>query len=99
LQAGKKRDSFDHLLDEIKHLSRVADRRIEKLESGKAKTPGMLDDAELALLRAKRDILRLGAAHGELLRTATPQETVNWQIDQLWSIQLLLVDQLFEQGM
>lgn len=99
LKAGKKRDSFNHLLDEIKHLSRIAARRIELLESTDAKTRGTIDASELAMLRAKHEVLRLGAVHGELLRSASPQVKIDWQLEQLWSIQLLFADQLFEQGM
>ena len=99
LKAGKKRDSFDRLLAETKHLSRIAARRVEKVESANAKMPGTVNDTEVALLRAKHDILRLGAAHGELLRSASRQEKIDWQLEQLRSIQLLLADRMFEQGM
>jgi len=99
LKAGRKRDSFDHLLDEIKHLSHIAARRIEVMDAATAKNPGVVDDAELALLRATHDILRLGAAQGELLRSAAPQEKIDWQFEQLWTIQLLVADQLFDDGM
>ena len=99
LKAGKKRDSFDRLLDEMGHLGLITARRIEQLESANAKGPGMVDEAEIALLRARHDILRLGAAHGELLRSADRQEKIDWQLEQLRSIQLLLADHLFEQGL
>lgn len=99
LKAGNKRDSFDRLLTEMKLLTRIAAQRVEKAEAANAKTPGIVEDWEVALLRAKHDILRLGAAHGELLQSAPRGNKIDWQLEQLRSVQLLLADQLFERGM
>lgn len=99
LKTGKKRNSFDHLLDEINHLSRMAAQRIEILESANAKTPGVVEEAELAQLRAVHDVLHFGAVQGELLQSATAQEKIDWQLEQLWTIQLLFADRLFDTDM
>ncbi len=99
LKGGKRPDSFERLLAEMKHLARLAERRVQGTVEINAKSPGIITDGELALLRAKHDILRLGAAHGELLRSADRQEKIEWQLEQLRSIQLLLAERLFEQGM
>jgi len=99
LKGGKRPDSFERLLAEMKHLAQLAERRVQGAVDINAKSPEIFTDGELVLLRAKRDILRFGAAHGELLRSADRQEKIDWQLEQLRTIQLLLAERLFDEGM
>lgn len=99
LKGGKRPDSFERLLAEMKHLAQLAERRVQGAVDVNAKSPEVITSREVALLRAKHDILRLGAAHGELLRSAPRQEKIDWQLEQFRTIQLLLAERLFEEGM
>lgn len=99
LKGGKRPDSFERLLAEMRHLAQLAERRVQGAVDINAKSPEIITDREIAMLRAKRDILRLGTAHGELLRSADRQEKIDWQLEQLRTIQLLLAERLFDEGM
>ncbi len=99
LKSGETPDSFERQLAEMKHLVRFAEGRLQQAQDTNAASPGAIANWELAQLRAKCDILRFGVAHGELLRTADRQAKIDWQLEQLRSLQLLLADWLFAQGM
>jgi hypothetical protein len=99
LRAGKRHSAFDRLLVQIGYLARISSHRITQAEAANSKNPGTVDTHRLAQMKARHDMLRLAAVQGDLLKSASRDVQTEWQLEQLRSLQILLMDQLFEEGM
>ncbi|UCD73783.1 MAG: hypothetical protein JSV91_08280 [Phycisphaerales bacterium] len=98
-QAGQPLTSYQALLTTMDHLSNIAERRLRAAEALRESYPDAIDEYELRRLKSKYEILKIGAGLGHEISSASPEEQVEWQLRQLRSLQLLVADHLFHEGL
>ncbi|MCZ6652816.1 MAG: hypothetical protein O7D91_07300 [Planctomycetota bacterium] len=99
VKKGATPSSFDVLLFDADNFAAIAKKRLEYAESVRAKSEGIVSDADFEKLKARQDILSLAAEQGHNLRTSTPEQKLDWQLKQMRRITLLMAEKLFDEGL